>query len=57
MRTLDKGKGYSLRDKPILSSERILSKGSVAKKIKSGREPQGAWCQDELTGGKPSVVK
>jgi hypothetical protein len=31
-------------------------KGSVEKKI-SGREYQGAWCQDELNGGKPSIVK
>jgi hypothetical protein len=26
------------------------------KKI-SGREPQGAWHQDELIGGKPPVIK
>jgi hypothetical protein len=26
-------------------------------KIKSGRESQGAWRQDELIGGKPPVVK
>jgi hypothetical protein len=33
-------------------------KGSVAeKKIESGREPQEAWRQDELIGGKPIVVK
>jgi hypothetical protein len=49
-----------IRDKPILSSEMMLdkdydSKGSVAKK--SGRDPQGAWCQDEMIGGKPTVVK
>jgi hypothetical protein len=31
-------------------------KGSVKKKI-SGRGSQGAWRQDELIGGKPSVVK
>jgi hypothetical protein len=31
-------------------------KGSVAKKI-SGRNPQGTWHPDELTGGKPAVVK
>jgi hypothetical protein len=31
-------------------------KGSVVKKI-SGREPQGAWCQEELIGSKPPVVK
>jgi hypothetical protein len=30
-------------------------KGSVEKK--SGLEPQGAWCQDELIGGKLPVVK
>jgi hypothetical protein len=31
-------------------------KYSVGKKI-SGRDPQGAWGQDELIGGKPPVVK
>jgi hypothetical protein len=31
--------------------------GSVAKKKNSGREPKGAWRQDELIGGKPPVVK
>jgi hypothetical protein len=31
-------------------------KGSAEKKI-SGHESQGAWLQDELTGGKPPVVK
>jgi hypothetical protein len=31
-------------------------KGSVDKTI-SGRKYQGAWCQDELTGGKPPIVK
>jgi hypothetical protein len=31
-------------------------KGSVEKKI-SGRQSQGAWRQDELMDGKPSVVK
>jgi hypothetical protein len=30
--------------------------GSVVKKI-FGRDPLGAWGQDELTGGKPPVVK
>jgi hypothetical protein len=30
-------------------------KGQVEKI--SGREPQGTWCQDELIGGKPPVVK
>jgi hypothetical protein len=44
-----------------LSSERMIHKdydrkGSIAKK-NSGREPQGAWRQDELMGGKPPVVK
>jgi hypothetical protein len=27
------------------------------KNMNSGREPQGAWRQDELVGGKPPVVK
>jgi hypothetical protein len=31
-------------------------KDSVEKK-NSGGEPQGAWRQDELIGGKPPVVK
>jgi hypothetical protein len=26
-------------------------------KIIFGHEPQGAWCQDQLIGGKPPVVK
>jgi hypothetical protein len=50
-----------IRDKPILSSERMLHKdydrrGSV-KKNESGREPQEAWRQDELISGKPPVLK
>jgi hypothetical protein len=50
-----------VRDKPIFSSERLLHKdydrkGSVAKKI-SACQPQGAWRQDELIGGKQPVVK
>jgi hypothetical protein len=33
-------------------------KDSVAKRKKiSGREPQGAWREDEVIGGKPPVVK
>jgi hypothetical protein len=31
-------------------------KVSVGKKI-SGRDPQETWCQGELIGGKPPVVK
>jgi hypothetical protein len=51
-----------IRDKPILSSERMLHKdydrkGSVAKRKDAGREPQEAWRQDDLIGGKPPVVK
>jgi hypothetical protein len=50
-----------MRDKPILSSEKMLHKdykrkGSIAKK-NSGREPQGAWRQVKLIGSKPPVVK
>jgi hypothetical protein len=51
-----------IRDTPIFSSERMLHKdydpkGSAAKRKNSGHEPQEAWHQDELIGGKPSVVK
>jgi hypothetical protein len=61
IRTLDERPSIFIREKFILSSERMLHKNydcqdSVAKKI-SGRKPQGAWRQDELIGGKPSVVK
>jgi hypothetical protein len=50
-----------IRDKLILLSEGMLHKdykrkGPVAKKS-SGHEPQEAWHQDELIGGKPPVVK
>jgi hypothetical protein len=50
-----------IRDNPILSSERMLhknygSKGSVGKEI-SGYELREAWRQDEMIGGKPSVIK
>jgi hypothetical protein len=50
-----------VRDRPILSSERMFHKdydrkGSIANKV-PGSEPQGIWRQDELFGGKPSVVK
>jgi hypothetical protein len=34
----------------------MSTKVQLKKKI-AGREPQGAWCQDELIGGKPPVVK
>jgi hypothetical protein len=55
-----RGPAAIVNDTVILSSERMLhkdhdSKGSVGKI--AGRESQGAWCQDELIGGKPSVVK
>jgi hypothetical protein len=51
-----------IRDKPILSSEKMLRKdydckSSVAKKNISGRKPQRASRQDELIGGKPPVLK
>jgi hypothetical protein len=60
IRTFDKRPSMFVRDKPIFSSERMLHKnyyrkGSVEKKI-SGRDPQGAWRQDELIGGKQPVV-
>jgi hypothetical protein len=36
---------------------RIMTVRVQLKKKFSGCEPQGAWCQDELIGGKPSVIK
>jgi hypothetical protein len=49
-----------LNDRPILSSERMLYKDydhrCSIEKI-SNRKSQGACHQDELIGGKPSVVK
>jgi hypothetical protein len=32
-------------------------KGSIINMKISDREPQGAWRQDELTGGKPPIAK
>jgi hypothetical protein len=60
---------FSLRSVPNVfgrcskqAKQRILRKdydhkGSVAKKIISSRDPQGARRQDDLIGGKPPVVK
>jgi hypothetical protein len=49
-----------ITDKPIHSSDRELHKGydhkGSVEKI-SGREPQGSWREDELTGHKPPVVE
>jgi hypothetical protein len=50
-----------IRDKPILSSEMLCKDcdHNGNKKKKSGRDPQGAWRQEELTmsDGKPPVIK
>jgi hypothetical protein len=59
--TLDERPIIFTRDKPILLSERMLHKdhdhkGSVGKE-NSGRESQGAWCQDKLIGSKLSDVR
>jgi hypothetical protein len=58
--TLDKRPSIFIRDNPILSLERMLHKAVTAnvqfKKI-SGRDPQWAWRQAELTACKPPVVK
>jgi hypothetical protein len=32
-------------------------KASIQLKKNTGRDPQGAWCQDELIGSKPPVIK
>jgi hypothetical protein len=55
IRTLDKRPSILIRDKPHFTSERMLHKdyyrkGSVEKS--SGRGSQGAYRQDEFTGGK-----
>jgi hypothetical protein len=34
-----------------------MTAGVSIGKTNSGRESQGAWCQDELIGGKPPVIK
>jgi hypothetical protein len=59
MHIFDKRPSIFIRDKPILSSDRMLHKeydhkDSVEKTI-CVNEPQGAWCQDELIGCKPPV--
>jgi hypothetical protein len=49
-----------MTDNPIFSSERMLHKENDGKGLVekiSGREPQGAWRQDKLFGGKPPAVK
>jgi hypothetical protein len=61
MHTLNIRASIFIRDKTILSSERMLHKdydrkGSVKKKI-CGPETQGSWHKDKLTGGKPKVLK
>jgi hypothetical protein len=53
------GPAEIVKDRPILSSERMLHKDydikcSVEKN--PGRDPQGACRQDELIGGKPPIV-
>jgi hypothetical protein len=57
--TLDERPSIFIRDKLFLSSERMLHNvyGCKCSVTKSGREPRGAWRQDELIGGKPPVVK
>jgi hypothetical protein len=54
-------RSISIREKPMLSSEKMLHKdydrkGSDTEKV-SDREPQGAWRQHELIGGEPPVVR
>jgi hypothetical protein len=60
MRYLHERPSIFIREKPILSSERMLHKyydrKSSVGKI-SDLESQGAWGQDELTGSKPPVIK
>jgi hypothetical protein len=49
-----------IRHNPIIPSKKLLHKDYDSKKSCekiSGRNPQGAWRQDELIGGEPPVVK
>jgi hypothetical protein len=49
-----------IKDKPVISSERMLHENYDRKDLVgkvSDRDPQGAWRQDELIGGKPPVAK
>jgi hypothetical protein len=60
IRTLDNGRAHSLQTNT--SSRRkgcyiSTIKASVQLQKVSGRDLRGAWRQDELTGGKPPVVK
>jgi hypothetical protein len=64
IRTLDKSPGIFIGDKSTLSSESMLHKDYDRKGSAggggggiSGREPQGAWRQDELLGDKPPTLK
>jgi hypothetical protein len=55
-----RGPAAIVSDRHILSSESMVrkdyeGKGSV-KRI-CGRDPQKAWHQDELIGGKPPAIK
>jgi hypothetical protein len=52
---------YSQETNPSSRHERcyittVTARDHLQNKI-SGRDPQGTWNQDELVGGKPSVVK
>jgi hypothetical protein len=56
-----RGSAALVNDKLIPSSERMLRKDYDRRyligKRNSGPESQGAWRQDEMIGGKPTVVK
>jgi hypothetical protein len=60
-RTLDKGQVY-LQEINLSSRQRCYTRTMTVrvqlqkKKTKTGREPQEAWRQDELIGGKQPVV-
>jgi hypothetical protein len=61
IRTLDERPSIFIRDKPILSSEKMLHKdydckGSV-KKRNFGHGPEEVWHQDEQIDSKPPVIK
>jgi hypothetical protein len=41
----------------MLHKDYVRKDSAAKKKNKTGREPQGAWRQDELIGSKPPFVK
>jgi hypothetical protein len=50
-------KGRIFNNVLYVRTVRLLAQGLSSKTYISGRESQGSWRQDELIGGKASVIK